>query len=409
MRELLSVKEAQKKVLSARFSPRLSKLTILDSLGLVLAEDITSKDNIPNYDNSAMDGYAVKAADIKGAARSSPVRLRIYKGDIAAGDTSKTELEPGFCIPIMTGAAVPRGCDCVVMKEDTEAEGSNLLVYRECSKGENIRLGGEDIRKGELVLSKLKKLYPADIGILASLGIGEVTVYAPPRVGIISTGNEIIEIDKKLSPGKVRDSNSYSLASQVREAGAKPVRYGIVPDHRDSLQKNISGALKDCDLLLLSGGVSVGEYDYVKEILVDAGAELIFWRVNQKPGKPLTFLTSGDKMIFGLPGNPVSVMVCFEMYVRPLIRKMMGYEGLFRKKVRAKALEDIRHKKGRTNFARVILSRKGGTYYFKPTGAQGSGILTSMSKADGIAVFGQSLGGIKKGDKADVYLLKRDA
>ncbi|MFO7928796.1 MAG: hypothetical protein R6U35_03930 [Candidatus Humimicrobiaceae bacterium] len=158
----------------------MSKYPLLDSLNLFLAEDIKSKDNIPNYDNSAMDGFAVRAADIKGAHRSSPARLRIYKGDIAAGDASKTELEPGFCIPIMTGAVIPRGCDCVVMKEDTETEGSNLLVCSEFSKGENIRLKGEDIKKGDLALSKGKKLYPADIGILASLGVGEVTVYAPP-------------------------------------------------------------------------------------------------------------------------------------------------------------------------------------------------------------------------------------
>ena len=403
---MLSVKEAQDKVLSSIIKIKTKEVPIIDSPGLVLAEDIISNEDIPIYDNSAMDGYAVRVEDVKGADKNYPVKLKLISEDIPAGKVPTTKIEPGHCMSIMTGAPIPEGCSGVVMKEDSERENSYVLVFKECTQGENMRYAGEDIKKGDVVLHKGKKICSADVGVMASIGISKVLVSCPPIVGIISTGDELLEIEDKLEVGKVRDSNSYSLSAQVKESGATYKRYGIVKDEKSALEKKIAGALSKCDILLISGGVSLGDYDYVKDTLVNIGANLIFWRVNQKPGKPLAFLTYRDKFIFGLPGNPVSVMVCFEMYVRPLIRKMMGFDKLFRELVLAKAAHDFKHKKGRTNFVRVIIEKEDNEYFIKSTGMQGSGILTSMVKADGIAVFPENTGDIKKGDEVEVYKLK---
>jgi molybdopterin molybdotransferase len=403
---MLSVKEAQEKVLHSEIKIKTKVVSILDSLGLVLAEGIISKDDIPAYDNSAMDGFAVKSVDIIGADKNYPVKLKMIREDIPAGKASADKLESGYCVPIMTGAPIPQGSDSVVMKEDALREGVEVLIFKECKPGENIRYAGEDIKKGDKVIEKGKKIFPGDIGVMASIGKSEVLVKRPPTVGILATGNELIEIGEELKEGKVRDSNSYALASQVKEAGAYFSRFGIVKDEKSELKKSILKALSDCDILLITGGVSVGDYDYVKEILNEIGAEFVFWRVNQRPGKPLAFLTYKDKFIFGLPGNPVSVMVCFEIYVRPLIKKIMGDNKIFRNSIHAMAANDFEHKEGRTDFVRVILENIDNQYYFKSTGMQGSGILTSMSDADGLAVFPESIGEVKKGTLVDVLLLR---
>jgi len=404
---MISVSEAQSKVLEAGRIIKTAKMPILDSLSLVMAEDIISGDDIPVYDNSAMDGYAVRAEDTKGADKSYPVRLMLADEDIPAGRIPTANISPGYCMPIMTGAAIPQNCTAVAKKEDTEKARASVLIYKECRIGENIRYKGEDIRKGDTVMGRGKKIFPADIGVMASLGISKVTVYKPPAVGIISTGDELLDIGKKLEPGKVRDSNSYSLSAQLKELGIRSIRYGIVKDEKKMLEEKILEGLSECDILLLSGGVSVGDYDFVKEILLGLGAELVFWGVNQKPGKPLLFLKYKGKFVFGLPGNPVSVMVCFEMYVRPLIKKITGDNNLFRPSIIARAAHDFKNKKGRTNFARVVLEKKGEEYFFSSTGMQGSGILTSMARADGIAVFAEQAGDIKKGSEIEIFLLKQ--
>lgn len=404
---MLSVKEAQEKVINSKVTIKPKKATILESLHYVLAEELVSKDFIPAFDNSSVDGYAVKAIDILGAEKNYPVKLKLFKEDIPAGKSSSFSLEPGMCIQIMTGAPIPQGCDCVVMKEDALKEGKDVLVFRECRQGENIRYKGEDVSQGDIVLKKGSKIYPADIGLMASVGISEITINTPPLVGVISTGDELIDVGQNLAFGKVRDSNSYSLAAQIIESGAQYKRYGIVPDDKPSIKKKIMEGLQQCDILILTGGVSVGDYDFVKEILDDIGAEFVFWRVNQMPGKPLAFLTYKDRFIFGLPGNPVSVMICFEMYVRPLIKKFMGDKNLFRDKIQARALEDYDHIEGRTDFVRVYLENTEDGIYFKHTGMQGSGILTSMSVADGIAVFPEDRGKIEKDSIIDVITVKR--
>jgi molybdopterin molybdotransferase len=403
---MLSVKEAQEKVINCQVTKKTKKVPILDSLGLIIAEDVISNDYVPAYNNSAMDGYAVKSVDILGADRNYPIKLQLLNEDLPAGAVTKIKLESGYCMQIMTGAPIPGGCDCVVMKEDALKEGRDVLIFKECKSGENIRYRGEDIKKGNIVLKKDRKIYSGEIGVMASIGKSEVLVYGPPVIGILTTGNELVEIDDKLEAGKVRDSNSYSLSAQTRELGVSYKRFGIIKDEKELLKKKIEEVLKSCDILLLTGGISVGDYDYVKEILDDVGAEFIFWRVNQRPGKPLAFLTYKDKFIFGLPGNPVSVMVCFEMYVRPLVKKIMGDQQFLRRSIIAKASEDFGHKEGRTEFVRVKLEKVDNEFFFKPTGKQGSGILTSMVEADGIAEFHDDIGIVSKGTDIRIYLLK---
>ena len=402
---MISVEEAQKIVIDSGLKPIEKKLPILECLGLIMAEDIISSDDIPIYDNSAMDGYAVRSIDIKGAEKSYPIRLVLEGEDIPAGRIPKSKVNPGFCMPIMTGAPLPKGADSVIMKENTQRDTASIMVFKEIEKGENVRYRGEDIKKGNIVFKKGDSISPGIIGVLASLGKSKVKVYAPPIVGVLATGDEVIGIDEKLVPGKVRDSNSYSLSAQIKEMGIEYKKLGRAPDDEALLIEKIKQSLKECDILLLSGGISVGDYDLVKDTLETIGAELLFWRVNQKPGKPLAFFKYKDKYIFGLPGNPVSVMVCFEMYVRPMIRKSMGSSNLFRPEVVAEALQDFKNKTGRINFARVVVERKDGQYFFKSTGMQGSGILTSMAKANAIAQFPANMGNITKGSKVKVHLL----
>ena len=402
---MISVEEAQKIVLNSGLKPVVKKLPILECLGLNLVEDIISSDDIPIYDNSAMDGYAVRAIDIKGAEKSYPIRLVLTGEDIPAGKIPKSTVNPGFCMPIMTGASLPKGADSVVIKEDTQRDTASIMVFREIEKGENVRYRGEDIKKGSTVFKKGDRINPGTIGVLASLGKSEVKVFGPPFIGVLATGDELIETSEKLVAGKVRDSNSYSLSAQVKEMGIQYKRFGSAPDDEALLLKKIKEALGECDILLLSGGISAGDYDLVKDTLEGMGAKLNFWKVNQKPGKPLAFFEYKNKYIFALPGNPVSVMVCFEMYVRPMIRKSMGARNLFRPEVEAEALHDFKNKTGRINFIRAIVEKKDGQHFFKSTGMQGSGILTSMAKANGIAQFPANIGDVKKGSKVKVYLL----
>lgn len=402
---MISVKEAQKIVLNAKLRHTAEKLPILEAIGMIMAEDIISSDDIPIYDNSAMDGYAVRTIDVKGADKSYPIRLIIAGESIPAGKISEARVEPGYCIPIMTGAPMPAGADSVVIKEDTQRDSASVMVFREIKKGENVRYRGEDIKKGNEVFKAGDIVNPASIYALASLGIDKIKVYRAPVIGILATGDELIGINEKLMTGKVRDSNSYLLSAQVKDMNIRFKRYGVVCDDEKLLLKSIKKAVDECEILILSGRISVGEYDLVKEVLDDLGAELIFWRVNQSPGRPLAFFKYDSRFIFGLPGNPASAMICFEIYIRPLIRRFMGYKDLFRPEVDAEAIHDFKNKTGRVNFVRVIVERKQGDYFFKTAGSEEPGILSSMISANGIAYLPPNTGDVKKGSRIKVYLL----
>lgn len=378
------------------------RLDILSALGRVLAEDITAPRDLPPWPNSAMDGYAVKYADIEGASLDRPVILRVI-ADLPAGQIFKGMVGPKEAIRIMTGAPIPEGTDTVVPVEDTEKATGTVKIFKETAKGKNIRLAGEDVKKGEEILSVGTILQPAHIGMLASCQRAFVYVFQKPRVAILSTGDELIEIDEPWIEGKIANSNAYSLASQVKMSGAEPILLGIARDRMDDLLDKIQQGLL-ADILITSGGVSVGDYDLVKDMLGKLG-QINFWKVAMRPGQPLAFGLVSGKPLFGLPGNPVSSMVSFEQFVRPAILKMSGHTKLFRPTILAELGEDLEKKAGLTYFLRCRLIRENDKILATTTGEQGSGILSSMVKAQGLIVLPAEVTKARVGQKAKVLLL----
>lgn len=393
---LLNVEDALDIVL-ARVSPLPSeRVPILEALGRVLAEDIRAEHDIPPLSNSAMDGYALRAADTSWASAQSPARLRVIY-NLAAGYTTDLEVTPGTAMRIMTGAPVPRGADAVVPFEDTVVEGEVVAVSRPLRVGSNIRPAGEDVRRGALVLEQGSILRPQEVGMLAALGRPQVWVVRRPRVGILATGDEVVEIDAPLSPGKIRNANSYSNAAQVLKYGGVPVLLGIARDEISAITERVRRGLEQgIDLLLTSGGISVGDFDVVKKVLAAEG-EISFWQVRMRPGKPLAFGQIGGVPLIGLPGNPVSAMVSFELFARPAILKMLGRKAWEAPIVQATLLDDVKGRAGFRYHLRVTLEQKEGRYYARLTGEQGSGILLSMVCAQGLAIIPEDVGSLAAG------------
>ena len=416
---MISVEEALNKILSRVHVLGSETKILLQCLDQVLAEDVRAKFNVPSHDNSAMDGYAVKSESIKGANSKSPKVLRIV-GEVPAGSIPTIEVEPGTAMRIMTGAYIPRGADVVVPYEETDEPGrtkaktpsSQVGIRVSLPAGSNIRRKGEDIAKGQLVLKKGKVLCPADIGVLASLGKSLVGVIRRPVVGILATGDELVGIVQPLPAGKIYNSNSYSLAAQVIKCGAVPSLLGIAGDNIKQLTATILSSM-ECDLLITSGGVSMGDYDIVREVLAAEGKE-DFWTVRMKPGKPLAFgmLKRNDGVKIphlGLPGNPVSSMVTFEVFARPAILKMMGKIGSDKPNIQAVMEDAVTNRDGRRIYARVVVTRKNGKFFARTTGPQGSGILTSLIKADGLAIVPENVNEVKAGDTVQVIMLNDGA
>jgi molybdopterin molybdotransferase len=415
---MISVEEALRRVLSYVEVLEPERKPILDCLGQVLAEDIYSTIDIPPLDNSAMDGYALRADDTRGAAQRSPAYLVVI-GEIPAGAVPTQEVRPGTTIRIMTGAPLPEGADAVVQFENTDEVGrkspggdsSHIGILCQVKKGLNIRRRGEDIARGELILKERTVLRPQEVGVLASLGHASALVIRRPVVAILATGDELVGVDQPLAPGKIYDSNTYTIAAEVSRYGGIPKILGIGRDSVQSLTRKIREGL-DADLLITSGGVSKGDYDIVKDVLAEHG-EVSFWTVCMKPGKPLAFgtfrKTHGVKERrvphLGLPGNPVSSMVTFEQFARPTILKMIGKKVLAKPTIRAIIDDNIRPTDRRRLFARVAVTRQGGQYHASLTGPQGSGILTSLWKANGLAIVPENSNGAKAGDMVDVQML----
>ncbi len=415
---MINVEEALAKILNSIEILDSEEKPLLDCLGQVLAEDVYSPLDVPPHDNSAMDGYAVLAGSIKGASRKNPKVLRVL-GELAAGDVSDLKVEPGTAIRIMTGAFVPDKADVVVPFEDTDEidrkeaaiSKTEIGVHVSLAEGSNIRRRGEDIAKEELVLRKGKLLRPADIGVLASLGKSVVSVIRRPLVGILATGNEVAKINRPLPAGKIYNSNSYSLAAQVVQCGGIPRILGVAPDDVEQLTAAVHEGL-ECDMLVTSGGVSVGDYDVVKQVLAAEG-NVSFWTVRMKPGKPLAFgmfkRSDGTEIPhLGLPGNPVSSMITFEVFARPAIFKMMGRNNLSKSNISAVMEDSVGNKDGRRIFARVVVTRKDSKYFAHITGPQGSGVLSSMAKANGLAVIPESTNEVKPGETVEVIMLDWD-
>jgi molybdopterin molybdotransferase len=412
---LISVEQALEKVLEHIEILGAEEAPILGCLGQVLAEDVLSEINIPPLDNSAMDGYAVRAADTKGASRKSPRILRVI-GTAVAGSIPKSKVEAGTAVRIMTGAPIPKGADAIVRFEDTDQsereKASEVGILAEVKPGQDIRRVGEDIAKGALVLEKGTLIRPAEVGALASLGRSSVKVVRRPVVAILATGDEIVDITQSLPRGKIYNSNSYSLAALVMRYGGIPKILGIAADVEDSLINRLHLGL-DADMLVTSGGVSLGDYDIVRDVLAKEG-EMVFWRVRQKPGKPLAFgmiraLAEGGGVkkipLFGLAGNPVSAMINFELFARPAMLKMMGHKNLSKPVIEAIMEEPIKNTDGRRIFARAIVEKRDGKYFARLTGPQGSGILTSMTLANGLVIVSEDRPGVKKGDTVPVIML----
>ena len=399
---MIPVEEALNQILEK--IPRLGceRLPILQARGRVLAEDIHCPRNIPPWDNSAMDGYAVRWEDIHGAAREKPAVLRVL-GDLPAGRVFQGRGASGEAVRIMTGAPLPEGFDTVVQVEDTEKDGDRVKILDPPGKGRNIRFSGEDVRAGEKIMEAGDLLRPAHIGMLASLQRSMVSVYQQPRVAILSTGDELLEIDEPWEDGKIVNSNSYSLASLTAEAGGIALQLGVAKDRPEELKAKIREGLV-ADLILTSGGVSVGDYDLVKRMLDEMG-QMNFWKVAMRPGQPLAFGMIAGKPLFGLPGNPVSSMVSFEQFARPSILKMSGHRNLFRPTVRAILREDVPKKAGLVHFIRCRLVAEKGKVYAATTGEQGSGILSSMVKAQGLVVLPREQTLALAGDEVKVMVL----
>ncbi len=399
---MILVEEALQHILKQ--IPRLGKerVSVLQSLGRVLGQDIHASRDIPPWDNSAMDGYAVKWRDIQKAAKEKPAILRVIS-DLPAGQTLKGKVRSGEAVRIMTGAPLPSGADTVVQVEDTEKYAKAVHIFSAPEKGKNIRRAGEDVKAEELVLKEGMVLRPAHIGMLAALKHSFVSVYQQPRVAILSTGDELLEIDDPWEEGKIINSNSYSLTAQVMECGGIPLQLGIAKDQPPVLSSKIKEGLV-ADILVTSGGVSVGDYDFVKKILNELG-KMNFWKVAMRPGQPLAFGKISDKPLFGLPGNPVSSMVSFEQFVRPSILKMAGHQNLFRPTLKALLLEKIEKKSGLTHFVRCRLVKKNEKVFATTTGEQGSGILSSMVKAQGFIVLPRHVTVAQAGLEVKVMLL----
>ena len=412
---MISVEEALERILSyvRRLEPE--EQPIIDALGQVLAEDVDAGFDIPPLDNTAMDGYAVRATDTEGASEAKPVPLRIA-GELPAGYIYEGEVTAGTAVRIMTGAPVPRGADAIVPFEETDepstrsggAPASEVQILKAAEPGANIRRAGEDVRTGDNVMREGTVLGAAQIGVLASLGRANVRVYRRPVVAVLSTGDELLEVGEPVAPGKIYDSNAYSVASMVREAGGVPQRLGIASDTVEALTAKLREGL-DADMLITSAGVSRGDFDVVKDVLAKEG-EIDFWTVRMKPGKPLAFgaFPSGDRRVphIGLPGNPVSSMITFELFGRAAIFKMLGKPDWERRRVRATAEERIVNTDGRRVYARAILSQRRGRYYASLTGPQGSGILTSMVLANALAVVPEDVPAIEPGDEVECLVLE---
>lgn len=412
---MLSVEDALDRILSFFQVLGPEEKPLLEALGQVLVEDATSPYNIPPMDNSAMDGYAVQAADVKGASRDSPVSLRVI-GHVAAGHLPTETVVSGTAIRIMTGAPIPDGADAVVPFEDTDeldrraagGEITDIGIRFEVKGGADIRPAGQDVQTGTKVLAKGSVLRPSEVGVLASLGFGTVKVVRRPVVAILATGDELLEPGEEYGAGKIYNSNNFSVAASVLRYGGLPKMLGIARDNLDSMNAKLEEGL-DADMLITSAGVSKGDYDMVKDVLAQHG-KIDFWSVKMRPAKPLAFgvlnAPDGRKVPhLGLPGNPVSALVAFEQFGRAAIHKMMGKTELTKPTIEAVLDEPIYNNDGRRVYARAIITRQNGTYHVKLTGDQGSNLLTSMARANGLAICPEDVQKMEAGDKVQVQML----
>ena len=379
---MLSVADAKAQILEAVRPLAPKRLPLSEAMECVLAADVASPIDLPSWDNSAVDGYAVRSADVASADGNNPIHLHVTS-EIPAGKAPTASVEPRTCARIFTGAPIPDGADAVVMQEDTRPHHEGYIaVVESVEPGENIRRQGDDVAKGAIVLQRGTLLGPAQIGMAAAVGAAQVSVHPRPRVGVLVTGAEIVEPGKPLQGGQIYDSNSYALCGWIKRAGCEPSDLGIADDTKEDLHEKIDYGLSECDAVVTVGGVSVGEYDLVKDVLTELGCEQKFWKVAMRPGKPFVFGVRGEKCVFGLPGNPVSAAVTFLVLVRPALLKLRGLTSLDLPSVQAEVAEDFVNRGDRHHFMRARLENQDGKWLLQPLANQGSHVISSISDAD---------------------------
>ena len=399
---MLTFEEARKLILDSVSPCGVERVEILESLGRTLAEDIVAPWNLPASNNSAMDGYAVISVDCR-----EPAKLKII-GHIQAGGAIDSEVVSGCAIKIMTGARLPPGCDTVVPVEETQEQDGFVTITGPVKKQQHIRFMGEDVAEGETVIPAGTVIRPAEISMLASCGKVFVPVYRRPKVAILSTGDELVELGEPAPPGRIINSNAFSLAASVREAGAEPVILGIARDNREDHRVKMLEGLK-ADALITSAGVSAGDYDHVRDVLAELGVEQKFWKVAMKPGGPTAFAVKDGKPVFSLPGNPVSTMVTIEILVRPALLRMMGRQRVIRPTVKVTLAEEVRKKPGKVQFVRLRLDHDGRGFRGSSSGDQNTGILKTMLTADAMAILPPESSLFAAGEEVDALLLREDA
>ncbi len=404
MKELIQFEEARQIVEDAARARTVGRETVAlkEALGRVLADPAVSPTDVPQFANSAMDGFALRAEDTSQADEDRPVTLKIID-ESRAGSPAKKSVDQGTAIRISTGAAVPDGADCAVRIEDTSEKEGNVLLTKVARKGQDVRFPGEDMRRDEVVLESGVSIGPAELGVLSSMGMDRVSCRCRPQVNLLTTGDELAMPNEKLKKGQIYSSNAFSLPAQIEQAGAECLSVAAVPDEREATVKAISESLK-CNLLVVSGGVSVGEHDHVKYAFAELGIDEEFWRVAIKPGKPTWFGCKGDTLVVGLPGNPVSAIVVFHLLVRPALHALQGMQS---QDVCASAILDdaVKKKPGRMEAVRCSLRAADDGWHAKPTKQQGSHILTSMLRADALALLPAESGDVEAGTRVDISLL----
>jgi molybdopterin molybdotransferase len=411
---LISVSEAIQRLLSS-FSPvAIEEVPLLQAAGRVLSKKIKSDINLPLFTNSSMDGFAVRAEDVEGAREDQPVILNVVE-DIPAGKRPSKKIGNNQTARIMTGAPLPDGANAVVPIEDTDQYNSDsrtqsyllpaeIKVRRSVSEGDYVRLVGEDVTSGEVVLEPNSRLRPQDLGLLAMLGISQISVFRRPRIIILSTGDELLPVDVPLQLGKIHDSNAYTLSALISRDGGTPEYLGIVPDQEQAVRDSLETAVKhDADLILSSAGVSVGAFDFVRSIIQSDG-ELEFWQVNMRPGKPVAFGNFQGVPFIGLPGNPVSAFVGYEVFGRPAILRLSGVENTIRSRIRTKIGEDIKSD-GRESYLRAVVHSQNGEWFARLTGHQGSGNLLSLVQANALLIIPSGVKSLPSGTEVEAWML----
>lgn len=404
LKETVSIKEAKKIISEAVTTLPFEEIDTVDSLGRHVFETIKSPLTLPSYDTSAMDGFAVISSDLKSATKENPIILSIVD-EVYAGKYTDSILESGNCVRIFTGANIPKGADAVVRQEDVEYENGKAVFKMPVERGTDIRTAGDDVMRGQVILKQGDLISSSAIGLLTALNISKIKVFLKPKIYILATGNELVDIGSLVPTGKIINSNSYSLASMTKECNAIPIYGGIANDNEETISMHFENAIKN-DIVITTGGVSVGKYDLVKDAFEKKGVKWLFWKVKIRPGHPIAFGIFEKTLFFGLPGNPVSSMVTFDQFVRPAILKMMGVENTERMRFYASSTVDIKKKPDRTHFLRAKLSSVNGELFVEPIKNQSSAAISTMIEANCYIILEEGKTKIEKGEKVLVELFK---